>query len=330
MNCRDIEYMLMIDQERSITRAAEKLFLTQSALNQFLLKLEKELNTTLFHRSRNHFRPTEAGEIYLQAARKILGLKHDTYNAIRDHNSLQGGQITIGLTRTSGMRIFSAVYRDFHERFPHVSVEPRDQLTIKSQFEAIYNGEIDLAIVDLPAAPVTTLETVDLYYEDTVIVIAASHPLARLAAPEGEPFIPLDLKLLAEESFADVNRNSIFYPVTQSLFQAAGFTPKVLFRTQIANVSLSMIESGICYGIMPYHYIIANPCQVCCFLPPVRTIWRTSIIYDKNRYLSKASAEFIRMTREKARLLCERSPYLYEPTAFLAEQRETGAMNFKV
>ena len=57
------EYILKIAEEQNITRAAEKLFITQSALNQQLLKLEKELGTPLFYRSRTNCRPTHAGEI---------------------------------------------------------------------------------------------------------------------------------------------------------------------------------------------------------------------------------------------------------------------------
>lgn len=61
MELRQMEYILMIQEERSITRAAERLFLTQSALNQQLQKLEAELGTPLFVRNRSDWRPTEAG-----------------------------------------------------------------------------------------------------------------------------------------------------------------------------------------------------------------------------------------------------------------------------
>ena len=52
MDLKQIEYIVKIDDEHSITRAAEKLFVTQSALNQQLLRLEKELGAPLFHRDR--------------------------------------------------------------------------------------------------------------------------------------------------------------------------------------------------------------------------------------------------------------------------------------
>ena len=75
MDLKQIEYILKIAEEQNITHAAEKLFITQSALNQQLLKLEKELGTPLFYRSRTDWHPTPAGEIYLNAAKDILLIK---------------------------------------------------------------------------------------------------------------------------------------------------------------------------------------------------------------------------------------------------------------
>ena len=84
MDLKQIEYILKIAEENNITHAAEKLFITQPALNQQLLKLEKELGTPLFHRSRSNWRLTEAGEIYVKNAKQILQIKKNTYEQIRD------------------------------------------------------------------------------------------------------------------------------------------------------------------------------------------------------------------------------------------------------
>ena len=82
MDTRQMEYIIQISEERSITKAAEKLFITQSALNQQLLRLEKELGAPLFHRSKVDMRPTEIGQVYLDNAREILRIKQRTYNLI--------------------------------------------------------------------------------------------------------------------------------------------------------------------------------------------------------------------------------------------------------
>ena len=85
MDVKQMTYILTIAQEGGISKAAAKLFITQSALDQQLLKLEKELGTPLFYRSRTDWHPTPAGEIYLNAAKDILLIKKNAYNQIHDH-----------------------------------------------------------------------------------------------------------------------------------------------------------------------------------------------------------------------------------------------------
>ena len=68
MDIKNPEYILEIARQQSVTRAAQKLFITQSTLSQYLLKLESELNTPLFERKKNRLVPTGAGQIYIQAA----------------------------------------------------------------------------------------------------------------------------------------------------------------------------------------------------------------------------------------------------------------------
>ena len=75
MDTRQIEYILQIAEENNITKAAEKLFITQSALNQQLLKLERELGTPLFQRTKNKWCLTDAGRIYVEGARKMMQIK---------------------------------------------------------------------------------------------------------------------------------------------------------------------------------------------------------------------------------------------------------------
>lgn len=81
---RQLEYILKIAEENNITRAAEKLYISQSALNQQLLKLERELGCQLFSRSRTDWHLTRAGEIYIEGAKRALFLKKETYLKIHD------------------------------------------------------------------------------------------------------------------------------------------------------------------------------------------------------------------------------------------------------
>ncbi len=118
MDLKQVEYIVQIAKENNITHAAEKLFITQSALNQQLLKLEKELGTPLFYRSRTDWRPTAAGEVYLKSARELLRIKKDTYSLIYDIAETKKGNISVGFTPDRGIAMFTKVYPQFHDEFP--------------------------------------------------------------------------------------------------------------------------------------------------------------------------------------------------------------------
>ena len=74
-NSRQIEYILAIAEEQSLTRAADRLFITQSALSQQLAKLREQGLPPLFEYKEGKMMPTDAGKIYLNGARTVMYLK---------------------------------------------------------------------------------------------------------------------------------------------------------------------------------------------------------------------------------------------------------------
>ena len=207
MDTKQIEYILKIAEENNITKAAEKLFITQSALNQQLLKLEKELGTPLFHRSRTNWRLTEAGEIYVEGAKAALQIKNTTYNKIYDVVSARKGHLTLGLTPGRGLRMFTAIYPELHRSFPNLDVRPIE-MRVRAQQDAIAKGEIDVGLMTLAPRD----QTSDTYYplkkEELVLIIPTGHPLAEKAAPYGEPLATMDLNELRYEPFVLMDKTS--------------------------------------------------------------------------------------------------------------------------
>ena len=110
MELRQLEYMIAIADHGSISKAAESLFITQSGLNQQLIKLEQELGIQLFYRDKHHLQVTAAGRIYVENAREIMKIKKNTYNILSDMKNNTVGEITLGLTLEHGIDLFTFVF----------------------------------------------------------------------------------------------------------------------------------------------------------------------------------------------------------------------------
>ena len=299
MDLKQIEYIVKIDDEHSITRAAEKLFVTQSAVNQQLLRLEKELGAPLFHRSKVDMRPTEIGQVYLDNAREILRIKQRTYNLINDMTDAKKGRLSIGFTPGRGSEMFTHVYPSFHQAYPNVIVEPHE-LSVHRQQQMISQGNLDIGFQTLSERQRTDSEYIKLGEEEIFLLVPSIHPAAeQLAATQtaSAPFPIANLTLFQYEPFVLMYKESTIRAITDEIFRKSGFTPNVLFETASNNTVLSMIEANLCCGVVPEYYVRRLPKGISCFAFPTHPSWDIVANYRKNGYLSEAAKYFIELVR---------------------------------
>lgn len=317
MDLKQIEYIVKIDDEHSITRAAEKLFVTQSALNQQLLRLEKELGAQLFHRSKVDMRPTEIGQVYLDNAREILRIKQRTYNLINDMTDAKKGRLSIGFTPGRGSEMFTHVYPAFHQAYPNVIVEPHE-LSVRRQQQMISQGNLDIGFQTLSERQRTDSEYIKLGEEEIFLLVPSIHPaVEKLSATPASPLphsaqttgpvapplhsatYPLaNLNLFQYEPFVLMYKESTIRAITDEIFRKSGFTPNVLFETASNNTVLSMIQANLCCGVVPEHYVRNLPSGISCFAFSSHPSWDIVANYRKNGYLSEAAKYFIELVRE--------------------------------
>lgn len=297
MDFKQLEYILKIAEENNITRAAEKLYISQSALNQQLLKLERELGTPLFYRSRTDWHLTEAGQIYMEGARAALNIKRETYNRIYDVSNAQKGHLTIGLTPGRGLQMFTEIYPELHQNCPNLNVRPIE-MRVRMQQQAVIREELDLGFVTMYTQDQPNTVCIPLAKEELVVIIPSGHPLAGKTASGGELLPEIDLKQLEYEPFVLMDKASTLRSVCDSIFERAGFQPNVLFETNNTGSIVSMVESTLCCGIIPEYYLKNKTSRIAAFTLEDHPIWDIAIIYKKGRYLSSGAKEFIRLAKE--------------------------------
>lgn len=293
MDLKQLEYIVKIADEGSITRAAAGLFISQSGLNQQLLKLEGELGLQLFHRGKNDLRLTEAGKVYVNYARRILLLKQEAYNILNDLADNRVGHLSVGLTPERGINMFMSIYPEFYQMFPHITIEPQE-ISIRKQLSMISKGYLDLGFVTLAESDKTTDEYIHIYYEDILLAVPRSHPLAAHASPPGQPFADADLADFRDEQFVLMFKDSTLRRIIDPLFKEAGFAPNILFETS-SNITLrNMVKNRMACSLISHNYARDQE-DIAYFRLPSHPFWELCATYKKGHYLTKAASAFIQL-----------------------------------
>lgn len=296
MELKQLEYIIAISNEQSISKAAEKLFMTQSALNQQLLRLERELGLSLFNRVRHTMVPTYAGRIYLDTAKKMLNMKEETYKILHDIADMKRGEISIAYTPERGSVMFSNIYPRFHQIYPDITFKIYEARVKKTE-QLVLQGDVSLGFAaHMEEKP--DFDYYELHPELMVLALPASHPLAYLAGEESYKTFPhFDLKRLKDDFFVLMTHETRFRDKIDQAFANAGYKPKVLFESTSTYTCFNMVKNQVCPVFFPQSYVEPDA-PIVYFSFDSRASWMRSVITRKGAYLSKPELDFIELARE--------------------------------
>ena len=184
MDLRSLHYFTVVAEELNITRAAERLNMSQPSLSSQIKGLEEELGVQLFIRGKRHLTMTEAGSLLYRRARQLLELSAQTRQEVRSMDGLTG-DLNISLVEGRAPYLLARWVAGFRSEFPHVAVHlwngSGDEV-----IERLHHGLADLAVVAAPYNP-ELLEGFSVGREPWVAMMSKDHPLAG----EKDSFLPL-------------------------------------------------------------------------------------------------------------------------------------------
>lgn len=304
MDLKQLEYMVAIAECGNISKAAEALFITQSGLNQQLIKLEKQLGIQLFYRNKHYLRMTQAGELYVSSAKEILRIRKNTYAQLEDIKGNMVGEIALGLTHEHGIDLFTSVFPEFNQRYPGVTFNLLEK-TVYDQHNLLLEGHLDFGIIMLVESDKIDLEYIKLYNEDLVLGIPNNHPLAKDAAKSGEPLTTIDLRLFKDDKFSLIFASSTMRKVIDPVFREAGYQPHILIETAMNHALVQLVHNGFCCTILPQSRAFASPFSSGCawFHLSSRPNWNVYVAYRKDMRLNESQRYFIHLATQYGRVL---------------------------
>ena len=291
MDVKLCEYMVAIADEGSIAAAAQKLYLTQSALNQQLLRLEKELGAPLFNRTRSHWTLTPVGETYVHGARQVLTIQKDTYAHISDLAERWGQTVTIGLTNERGLQMFTSIYTDLHQRYPRTVFQPVEA-TVDQQNRLLERGQLDIGFQTIGAHKYKPFHYEPIMTEPFILCVPKGQAggLPEEPGPDGYPEVALaDFR---DRVFTLVKPSSTMREMINRLFAEAGFQPRLLFDSIGMRAMQKLAANGQCCCIIPRFYAIPSPdVRYFTLKPPV--YWELCAVWEEGSYQSRAVRDVV-------------------------------------
>ena len=174
-----MSHFLAVAEERHFTRAAARVHLTQSSLSSSVRALERELGSDLFVRSTRQVELTEAGRALLPAARRAVAAAEDGRDAVAAVRGLVRGHLAIGAIQSLGRVNLPGLLARFHRRHPAVTLRIH-HVGAPELVRRTADGEIDLALVDLPLGPQgNRVRAHTIATESLQLAVASDEPLAR-------------------------------------------------------------------------------------------------------------------------------------------------------
>jgi DNA-binding transcriptional LysR family regulator len=175
MELSQLEVFLAVAREHRFSRAAEKLYRTQSAVSQTIRKLENELGEALFDRSSREGVLTDAGQVLYEYAERLLNLRKDAHESLVELRELQKGKLLIAANEFTALYLLP-ILAEFRRLHPMIKITVQRALGSRIPDDVLQHSA-ELGVLSYkPEEP--RLHSVVTYLDELVLVVPPKHPLA--------------------------------------------------------------------------------------------------------------------------------------------------------
>ena len=305
-------YVYAVYETGSITKAAEKLFISQPSLSVAIQKLEKELGAPIFERTGSGVTLTEIGKEYIRAAKEIHRIEQNFSDRLRDIYQLETGSLAVGGTNYLCSYILPHIITRFNALYPKIEVT-LTEANSKTLGSMIEREEVDI-VVDSFDANMDLYQGEPLSNERILLCVPASRPINRKLkeyalspqdvysekrSPDEAP--PLPIALFREEPFILLKNNNDMYHRAEKIFQSAKLQPPILFQVDQLNISYALAESGMgaCFATDTlFKYANFSDRVVLYNIDQEHNSRTLYLAYKKNKYCTAAMRKFIEVAKE--------------------------------
>lgn len=311
MNFRNLQYFLAAAEEKNITHAARKLYISQQSLSGHIAKLEEELGVALFERG-PELKLTYAGERLALLARQICSLEREIQREAGEISDRRRGRLRLGVSYTCGRALLPVLLPAFCQAHPLVEISLMEG-NYRQLNEWLRRGEIDVLIgympIDVPGAQVSVMLRERLFLacprRFSEQVFGGDEDALRRALEEGA-----DLRLFAGQPFILLKSGNRIRAMLDAYAGTLGFLPQVLLETENIETALALAQRGMGVTVYPELFLRAlhadeggEGSSLDFFpLPGEGSMGALAVAFMESGYRAPAVLDFIALCRQRSSL----------------------------
>jgi DNA-binding transcriptional LysR family regulator len=278
MDQQQLEYFQVVGRLQNVSRAAERLAMTQPALSRSIDRLERELGVALLERVGRGVRLTRHGEAFLPHAERALAALADGRRELDDLSGTAARRVSLGFLHTLGPEYVPELIRAFKLEHPEIRFDFSQNGTgvLDRQLEG---GELDLCLTSGPR-PNPLVAWARLLEEDVFLIVPAGHRLANAGA--------VRLGEVADEPFVAFKTGLAMRELSDELCRQAGFAPQITFESEEPITVGGFVAAGLGVGLIP-SVAPATPGVVRLHITEPLARRSVGIAWRSDRYLTTAA-----------------------------------------
>ena len=297
MDVRQLELFLAVMEYGSVTRAAERVYLSPGAVSLQLHSLATELQTELFVRTGKKFAPTPAAHRLSELAKAVVRQVRRIEHEFSNDPAVDTRPFHLACGASTLIHRLPKPLRQLRHRFPNVQI----QITVSATEEMVsglLERRFDLAIISLPYDE-TGLTVLPLFDEELLILRPSSKPVRTTTVRNVSP------EELASARFLLYPPRSNMRSIIDEFFREISVVPQVVMEADDTEVMKKLVESGFGYGILPESALHDSPRFFQSFrMRDRRIIRRQALAMMKTEYpraLTLSIADFFRFSLSAGR-----------------------------
>ena len=257
---KNMEYVYMVYQEKSFSKAAEKLRISQPALSITIKNIENKLGTPIFNRNTTPISLTTFGIEYIQSIEKIYEIQSHIQNIALELDNLQRGCLTTGASSLGIPYMIPELICQFKEKYPHIKLQVLETSTLQSK-QLLDSGKLDLIITNSQLNP-HEYKKIMLYHEYLVVAVPKKFSINKILKDKQltkqdlqSGIIATNKKTVSIAQFAHIPfiflyKENYLRRCTDMLFEEGKILPNVILEVEQPGIAYNFAHYGLAATIL--------------------------------------------------------------------------------